>query len=112
LKHLDPQDGAHRALPQLSPRVTALARRHRAKRAIAQRFRASAASRDTTHETLSALIARHPGLKSHFKFALLPRMNASRHEHYAGYYDSWCRDFVAARYGRDIAEFGYTFGEG
>ena len=164
----------------------------------------SAASRDTTHETLPALIARHPELKTHFKFAfarnpwerlvsfffyskqklsrtfpqfqalegveamlrlldrnvtwicdmhaarpqyeyicgedgqrltdfvgryehlaadfavacqragietVLPRKNASRHGHYTGYYNSWCRDFVAVRYGRDIREFGYTFGE-
>jgi hypothetical protein len=165
----------------------------------------SAASRDTTHETLPALIARHPGLKTHFKFAfvrnpwerlvsfffhskqklsrtfpqfqavedvetmlrlldrnatwicdmhgarpqcdyicgedgqrltdfvgryenlaadfaavcrrvgigtVLPQMNVSRHGHYTRYYNSWGRDFVAIRYGRDIGEFGYTFGEG
>jgi hypothetical protein len=39
----------------------------------------------------------------------LPRQNVSRHGRYAGYYSDWGRDFVAARYGRDIAEFGYTF---
>jgi hypothetical protein len=164
----------------------------------------SAASPDTTHETLSALIARHPELKTYFKFAFvrnpwerlvsfffhskqrlsrtfpqfqamegvetmlrlldrnvtwlcdmhatrpqceyicgeddrrltdfvgrhehlaadfavacrragietaLPKMNVSRHGHYTSYYNGWCRDFVAARYGRDIREFGYTFGE-
>ena len=36
-------------------------------------------------------------------------MNVSRHDHYAGYYNGWCRHFVAARYGRDIDEFGYAF---
>jgi hypothetical protein len=41
--------------------------------------------------------------------AALPQMNVSRHDHYAGYYNGWCRDFVAARYGRDIGEFGYAF---
>jgi hypothetical protein len=41
--------------------------------------------------------------------AALPRTNVSRHDHYAGYYNGWCRDFVAARYGRDIGEFGYAF---
>ena len=164
--------------------------------------RASAASPDTTHETLLSLLMRHPHLASHFKFAVvrhpwerlvsfffharqrlaptfpqfqaidrleamlrlidrdvawlcgmhavrpqcdficgangtpltdfvgryehlagdfaracrrigiaaaLPRMNASRHDHYAVYYDGWCRDFVADRYRRDIAEFGYAF---
>ena len=164
--------------------------------------RRSAASPDTTHETLPALLARHPELATHFKFAFvrnpwerlvsfffharqrlaatfpqfhamdgleamlrlidrnvawlcamhavrpqcdyvcgedgarltdfvgrhehlaadfaracrrigigvtLPQMNVSRHDHYAAYYDGWCRDFVAARYGRDIGEFGYAF---
>jgi hypothetical protein len=164
----------------------------------------SAASLDTTHETLPALIARHPGLRTHFKFAfvrnpwerlvsfffyskqrlsrtfpqfqamegvetmlrlldrnvtwlcdmhavrpqceyicgedgrrltdfvgrhehlaadfavacqragigaVLPNMNVSRHGHYTGYYSGWGRDFVATRYGRDIREFGYTFGK-
>ncbi len=162
----------------------------------------SAASPDTTHETLAALLGRHPGLATHFKFAFvrnpwerlvsfffharqrlaptfpqfqamdgleamlrmidrdtawlcalhairpqcdyvcaedgvrladfvgrherlaadfdgacrrigiragLPRMNVSRHDHYAAYYNDWCRDFVAVRYGRDIGEFGYAF---
>jgi len=164
----------------------------------------SAASRETTHETLPALIARHPDLRTHFKFAfvrnpwerlvsfffyskqklsrtfpqfqavesveamlrlldrnvswicdmhavrpqceyvcgedgqrladfvgryehlaadfalaceragvetVLPQTNASRHGPYTDYYNSWCRDFVAIRYGRDVSEFGYTFGE-
>src|SRR5262245_58601356 len=162
----------------------------------------SAASPDTTHETLAALLARHPELVTHFKFAFvrnpwerlvsffcyarqrlaptfpqfqrmdgleamlrlidrdtgwlcalhavrpqsdyicgedgarladfvgrheqleadfaracrrigisvaLPRMNVSRHDHYATCYNGWSRDFVAARYGRDIDEFGYAF---
>jgi hypothetical protein len=41
--------------------------------------------------------------------AALPRMNTSRHGAYAGYYDKWGRDFVAARYAQDIQEFGYAF---
>ncbi len=164
--------------------------------------RASAASPDTTHETLPSLLTRHPQLTTHFKFAVvrnpwerlvsfffharqrlaptfpqfqaidrleamlrlidrdaawlcgmhavrpqgdficgangarltdflgrhehlagdfaracrrigieaaLPRMNVSRHDHYAVYYNGWCRDFVADRYRRDVAEFGYAF---
>jgi hypothetical protein len=69
---------------------------------------------------LADFVGRYENLAADFAAAcrragietVLPRMNASRHENYAGYYDSWCRDFVATRYGRDIAEFGYTFGEG
>jgi hypothetical protein len=59
------------------------------------------------HEHLDADFARacrHIGIS-----AALPRMNVSGHDHYAGYYNDWCRDFVAARYGRDIGEFGYVF---
>jgi hypothetical protein len=40
----------------------------------------------------------------------LDRVNQSRHEHYARYYDDWGRDFIADRYKGDIAHFGYTFG--
>ena len=41
--------------------------------------------------------------------AALPKKNISSHDRYPGYYSNWGRDFVAARYRRDIAEFGYTF---
>jgi hypothetical protein len=41
--------------------------------------------------------------------AALPKKNASHHSAYAGYYDAWGRDFVAARYAKDIQQFGYTF---
>jgi hypothetical protein len=60
------------------------------------------------HEHLDADFAcacRHIGIS-----AALRRMNLSGHDHYAGYYNGWCRDFVAARYGRDIGGFGYAFG--
>lgn len=43
--------------------------------------------------------------------AALPQINASGRRGYARYYNSWCRDFVAARYARDIEEFGYAFGD-
>ena len=41
--------------------------------------------------------------------AALPKKNASQHGAYAGYYDDWSRGFVAARYTKDIQQFGYTF---
>lgn len=41
--------------------------------------------------------------------APLPRENVSSHGPYADYYNNWSRDFVAARYVRDIREFGYAF---
>jgi Sulfotransferase family len=41
--------------------------------------------------------------------AALPRKNVSRHGADASYYDGWSRGFVAARYARDIAQFGYAF---
>jgi hypothetical protein len=66
---------------------------------------------------LADFVGRHEHLEADFARACrrigigaaLPRMNVSRHHHYAGYYNGWCRDFVAARYGRDIAEFSYAF---
>ncbi len=66
---------------------------------------------------LTDFVARHEHLAADFAracqrigiAAALPRMNVSRHDHYAVYYNGWCRDFVADRYRRDIAEFGYAF---
>lgn len=40
---------------------------------------------------------------------VLPRSNYTVHNHYSKYYDFALRDIVAARFGRDIEEFGYTF---
>ena len=66
---------------------------------------------------LTDFIGRHEHLDADFAracrrigiAAALPRMNVSGHDHYAGYYNGWSRDFIAARYGRDIGEFGYAF---
>jgi hypothetical protein len=41
--------------------------------------------------------------------ASLPKKNASQHGVYASYYNAWSRGFVAARYAKDIEQFGYTF---
>ena len=66
---------------------------------------------------LTDFVARHERLDADFAEACrrigvtvaLPRKNASRHDRWALYYTAWGRDFVAARYGRDIGEFGYAF---
>jgi hypothetical protein len=66
---------------------------------------------------LTDFVGRHEQLDADFArvcrrvgvSAALPQMNVSRQDHDAGYYDGWCRDFVAARYSRDIGEFGYAF---
>lgn len=66
---------------------------------------------------LTDFVGRHENLPADFAracrrigiSAALPQMNVSRHDDYAGYYNGWCRDFVAIRYGRDIGEFGYAF---
>jgi len=61
-------------------------------------------------ENLSAdfgFVAARLGLES----AAIPHMNRSNHRLYAEYYNEELRDIVAHRYARDIAAFGYEFGE-
>jgi hypothetical protein len=66
---------------------------------------------------LADFVGRHEQLEADFAHACrrigisvaLPRMNVSRHDHYAACYNGWSRGFVAARYARDIGAFGYAF---
>ena len=39
----------------------------------------------------------------------LAHRNASQHRPYTTYYNDWSRSFVATRYSKDIAAFGYQF---
>ena len=41
----------------------------------------------------------------------LPRTNVSQHTAYTGYYTPATAEIVARRYARDIAQFGYRFGQ-
>ncbi len=61
-------------------------------------------------ENLSAdfgFVAARLGLAS----GAVPHMNRSNHRLYPEYYSGELRDIVAQRYARDIAAFGYEFGE-
>jgi hypothetical protein len=47
---------------------------------------------------------------SNLAFIAVSRPEAKARGPYAGYHSGWYRDFAATRYGRDVGEFGYTFG--